>query len=78
MASKRNADAIAEVFNRYDPDKKGYITKQKLKDCIFDLNGRTLDDTELNQIFELLQGDKEDNVHLREFIKVMETFFRYC
>jgi Ca2+-binding EF-hand superfamily protein len=74
----RNEQAIAEVFNKYDTKGTGKIDKANLKQCIFDLNGRQLDDVELNHIFELMVGDKDGFVHLSEFTKVMEQFFRYC
>jgi len=73
----RNEVAIAEVFNRYDTEKTGVISKAQLKDCIFDLNGRQLDDVELTHIFELMDGDK-NGISLTNFTKVMEQFFRYC
>jgi Ca2+-binding EF-hand superfamily protein len=75
--STRNEAAIAEVFNKYDTEKTGFISKAQLKDCIFDLNGRQLDDVELNHIFELMDGDKS-GISLTNFTKVMEQFFRYC
>jgi Ca2+-binding EF-hand superfamily protein len=49
-----------------------------LKQCIFDLNGRQLDDVELNHIVELMEGGKDGVIKLTEFTKVMEQFFRYC
>lgn len=76
--SSRNADAITEIFNRYDIEKTGKINKTQLKNCIFDLNGRQLDDVELNHIFELMDGDNDGMIHLTEFIKVMEQFFKFC
>lgn len=76
--SSRNADAITEIFNRYDVEKTGKINKTQLKNCIFDLNGRQLDDVELNHIFELMDGDNDGMIHLTEFIKVMEQFFKFC
>lgn len=76
--STRNAEAISEIFNRYDPEKSGKISKEKLKDCVYDLNGRQLDEVELNHIFELMEGNKDGSITLENFIKVMEQFFRYC
>ena len=76
--STRNQEAIAEIFNKYDKDHTQKINKQQLKDCIFDLNGRQLDDVELNHIFELMDGDKDGMIHLEEFTRVVEQFFRYC
>ncbi|KAK8870559.1 hypothetical protein M9Y10_008445 [Tritrichomonas musculus] len=76
--SSRNADAIAEIFNKYDVNKTGKINKDQLKNCIYDLNGRILDDVELNHIFELMDGDNDGMIHLQDFTKVMEQFFRYC
>lgn len=76
--SSRNADAIAEIFNKYDTNKTGKINKEQLKSCIYDLNGRILDDVELNHIFELMDGDNDGMIHLQDFTKVMEQFFRYC
>ena len=76
--SSRNADAIAEIFNKYDVNKTGKINKEQLKSCIYDLNGRILDDVELNHIFELMDGDNDGMIHLQDFTKVMEQFFRYC
>lgn len=76
--SSRNADAIAEIFNKYDTNKTGKINKEQLKSCIYDLNGRILDDFELNHIFELMDGDNDGMIHLQDFTKVMEQFFRYC
>jgi Ca2+-binding EF-hand superfamily protein len=73
----RNQVAIAEVFNKYDTEKTGFITKAQLKDCIFDLNGRQLDDVELNHIFDLMEGDTS-GISLAKFTNVMEQFFRYC
>jgi Ca2+-binding EF-hand superfamily protein len=74
----RNEQAIAEVFNKYDPQGSGKIDRAHLKQCIFDLNGRQLDDAELNHIVELMDGNKDGFIHLTEFTKVMEQFFRYC
>ena len=76
--SARNQEAISEIFNQYDKEKTGKIIKDQLKQCIFDLNGRNLDDSELNQIFELMDGDKDGFVHISEFIKTMEQFFKFC
>lgn len=76
--SSRNAEAITEIFNKYDTNHTKKINKQQLKDCIKDLNGRDLDDVELNHIFELMDGDQDGMIHLDEFIKVVEQFFRYC
>lgn len=76
--SSRNADAIAEIFNKYDTNKTGKINRDQLKSCIYDLNGRILDDVELNHIFELMDGDNDGMIHLQDFTKVMEQFFRYC
>ena len=70
--------AIAEVFNKYDPDHTGSINREQLKSCIYDLNGRQLDDVELNHIFELLDGQQDGKVTLTAFTKVMEQFFKYC
>ena len=77
MSSSRNADAIAEVFYRYDPEHTGKITREKLRSAIFDLNGRQIDDDELGHIYELFEG-KDDTVTLENFIKVNEQFFKYC
>jgi Ca2+-binding EF-hand superfamily protein len=74
----RNEQAIAEVFNKYDTGNTGKIDRAQLKLCIYDLNGRQLDDVELNHIFELMDGDKDGCIHLTDFTKVMEQFFRYC
>jgi Ca2+-binding EF-hand superfamily protein len=74
----RNEIAIAEVFNKYDTLKTGSITRQQLKACIHDLNGRDLDDTELNHISDLMDGDQSGNITLQNFTKVMEQFFRFC
>lgn len=76
--SSRNADAIAEIFNKYDTTKSGKINKEQLRHCVYDLNGRQLDDVELNHIFELMDGDNDGMIHLQDFTKVMEQFFRYC
>jgi Ca2+-binding EF-hand superfamily protein len=74
----RNEVAIAEVFNKYDTAKTGSITRQQLKDCIYDLNGRRLDDTELSHISDLMDSDPSGNISLQNFTKVMEQFFRFC
>jgi Ca2+-binding EF-hand superfamily protein len=74
----RNELAIAEVFNKYDTAKTGSITRQQLKDCIYDLNGRHLDDAELGHISDLMEGDQGGNITLQNFTKVMEQFFRFC
>jgi Ca2+-binding EF-hand superfamily protein len=74
----RNEVAIAEVFNKYDTLKTGSITREQLKACIFDLNGRKLDDMELGHIFELMEGDQGGNISLASFTKVIEQFFRAC
>ena len=74
----RTAEAIAEIFNKYDTEKTGFINREQLKKCIYDLNGRQLDDIELNHIFELLDGKTDGKVTLAAFTKVMEQFFRYC
>ena len=76
--SVRNAEAITEVFNQYDTEKTGKITKQQLKSCIRDLNGREIDDTELNNICELMNVKEDGMVLLSEFIRVIEQFFKYC
>ena len=39
--------AISEVFETYDEKKSGKIDKNQLKKCLFDLNGRNLDDHEV-------------------------------
>ena len=51
--SSRNAEAISEIFNKYDKERTGYISKSQLKDCIFDLNGRKIDDVEVFFFFFL-------------------------
>ena len=77
MKSQRDADAITEIFNKYDTNGTKMINRDQLKACIYDLNGRQLDDIELNHIFELMDEDHDGMIHLNEFIKVMEQFFRY-
>jgi Ca2+-binding EF-hand superfamily protein len=74
----RNEIAIAEVFNKYDVAKAGQITKQQLKECLYDLSGRKLDDTEVGHICELMDADRAGNVTLTNFTKVVEQFFRFC
>ena len=76
--STRNEAAIAEVFNKYDTAGTGFIDRAQLKSCLYDLNGRQLDDVELNHIFELLDGKEDGKVSLTAFTKVMEQFFKYC
>ena len=77
MSSTRNADAISEVFYRYDTEHSGTITRDQLRYAIHDLNGRKIDDDELNHIYELFEG-KDDQITLANFIKVNEQFFKYC
>lgn len=76
--SSKTEQAIADVFNRYDTNKTGFIEKEELRNCIHDLNGRNLDDVELGHIMDLLGGAKDGKVTLEAFTKVMETFFKYC
>jgi len=76
--NSRNAEAISEIFNRYDTERTGVITKDQLKNCIYDLNGRSLDDAELNNIIELMDGDHDGKIKLEDFVKTMEQFFKYC
>lgn len=45
--SSRNAEAISEVFYRYDTERTGKITKNQLRSCLNDLNGRQIDDDEV-------------------------------
>lgn len=45
--SSRNAEAISEVFYRYDTEHTGKITKAQLRNCLNDLNGRQVDDSEV-------------------------------
>ncbi|KAI5516533.1 EF-hand family [Trichomonas vaginalis G3] len=77
MSSTRNADAIAEVFYRYDTNHTGKLEREKLRSAILDLNGRQIDDDELNHIYELLEG-KDGYITLDNFVKVNEQFFKYC
>lgn len=76
--SSRNAEAIAEVFNRYDTEKSGKITKAQLRNCLCDLNGRQIDDSELNNICELMKMTDDGFILLAEFIRIIEQFFKYC
>lgn len=76
--STRNAEAITEVFNRYDTEKTGKISKGQLRSCISDLNGRDIDDAELNNISELMEVTPDGYILLSEFIRVIDQFFRYC
>ena len=76
--SSRNQEAIAEVFHKYDTMHTGFIDRGQLKNCLYDLNGRQLDDVELNHIFELLDGGQDGKISLDAFTKVIEQFFRYC
>lgn len=76
--SSRNAEAITEVFNRYDTEKVGKITKAQLRNCLADLNGRQIDDSELNNICELMEMTDDGFILLTEFIRVIEQFFKYC
>lgn len=76
--STRNAEAITEVFNRYDTDKIGKISKTQLRSCISDLNGRQIDDAELNNISELMEVTPDGYILLSEFVRVIEQFFKYC
>ena len=77
MSSSRNADAITEVFYRYDKEHTGKLNRDQLRNAIYDLNGRKIDDDELGNIYELFQG-KDDQITLENFIKVNEQFFKYC
>ncbi|EAY11584.1 hypothetical protein TVAG_081560 [Trichomonas vaginalis G3] len=51
MSSTRNADAIAEVFYRYDTNHTGKLEREKLRSAILDLNGRQIDDDEVYFLF---------------------------
>ena len=77
MSSSRNADAISEVFYRYDKDHTGKLNRDQLRNAIYDLNGRQIDDEELSHLYELFEG-KDDSITLQNFIKVNEQFFKYC
>jgi Ca2+-binding EF-hand superfamily protein len=77
MTSLRNTQAITELFNHYDSERKGIITKERLRYCIHDLTGRTIDDRELNCAFSLFES-KEEEIYLKSFIPVIEMFFRFC
>lgn len=76
--SSRNAEAISEVFYRYDTEHTGKITKGQLRNCLNDLNGRQVDDTELNNISDLMEITEDGSILLSEFTRVIETFFKYC
>lgn len=76
--STRNAEAIAEIFYRYDSEHTGKISKSQLRSCISDLNGRQIDETELNNISDLMEVTEDGNILLSEFTRVIETFFKYC
>jgi hypothetical protein len=56
------------VFNKYDTTGSG-----KIKNCIYDPNGRRLDDTELNHIIELMDGDSAGTISLADFTKVINS-----
>jgi Ca2+-binding EF-hand superfamily protein len=47
MSSQRNIDAITDVFNKYDTKKIGKLDREGLRNCLFDLNGRNLDEAEV-------------------------------
>ena len=74
----RNVEVITEIFNKYDTERRGYIDREQLRQCIFDLNGRNLEDGELNNILDLLDVNKDGKVHLDDFVRTIEQFFRYC
>jgi Ca2+-binding EF-hand superfamily protein len=76
--TSRNAEAITELFYRYDTEKTGKILKAQLRSCLADLNGRTIDDDELNNIADLMDVGEDGTILLSEFIRVIDTFFKYC
>jgi Ca2+-binding EF-hand superfamily protein len=76
--TSRNAEAITQVFNRYDTEKTGQITREQLKNCLVDLNGRSIDSEELSNIADLMEASEDGIILLSEFVRVIDQFFKYC
>jgi hypothetical protein len=77
MTSLRNQKVITGLFNNYDSERKGSLTKEQLRHCINDLTERKIGDLELNYIFDLFQPEG-NNILLSSFINVIDGFFRFC
>jgi len=61
---------IQKVFNLFDDDKTGYISLQNLKRVAKDL-GETMSDSELLEMIERADSDKDGLINLDEFYSIM-------
>ncbi len=69
LATKVNDDEIKEeieLFNSFDSNNDGYITKKELKKGLYKLGKRT--DEEVDQIMESMDTDKNGAINFNEFI----------
>jgi Ca2+-binding EF-hand superfamily protein len=76
--TSRTAEAITELFVRYDTEKTGKLTKAQLQTCLTDLNGRPVDENELGNVTDLMDAAEDGTILLSEFIRVIDQFFKYC
>eukprot|EP00814_Leptocylindrus_danicus_P017924 CAMPEP_0116020328 /NCGR_PEP_ID=MMETSP0321-20121206/9733_1 /TAXON_ID=163516 /ORGANISM="Leptocylindrus danicus var. danicus, Strain B650" /LENGTH=154 /DNA_ID=CAMNT_0003491001 /DNA_START=96 /DNA_END=560 /DNA_ORIENTATION=+ len=65
--SKEN---IQKVFELYDDDQTGFITLQNLKRVAKEL-GENMSDAELQEMIDRADGDKDGQISLDEFCKIM-------
>lgn len=78
MSKQRTKAAIEAIFEKYDADKTGFMNQDKLKECIFSLNGQWLDEVEIGHICKVMKMDEDGNVCLSDFSETMMRFFKFC
>jgi len=62
---------IRNVFNTFDVDKNGSIDKSELK-RVLDYCNVTLDEKDLNKVFDMIDMDGNKKISYQEFCNIME------
>lgn len=67
---KDSKEEIQKIFNYYDSNSKGYITKEDLNDIAKYL-GENMNDSDINKMFNLLNLKNDGKVTMEDFYSMM-------
>jgi calmodulin len=68
----KNFDPIAEAFKLYDPEEKGFISKEKLRHIFENMGYGALTDKDLEILISCADEDRDGKISLSDFRKMLQ------